>query len=220
MAKQRIMTTFLLSLASLALVATATAYDHDSDHEKRDVRRVVVVGDDGEEATLTLDGGKLRVKAVSDGDVEIHEIDIAEIGVMVDEILGDVLGGLEDVFGEMAENNIEVRCEDENRLVISGDGHTTTLDVEEMMEELHETLEDVFTELEAEFGDIGGAHFGEHAHERHERHERHEAPSWQDDDRDDAEGEAEALREEIAQMRREIRKLRDEIKRAGRSGGR
>ncbi len=125
------------------LAATATFAGDDGGK-----RNVVIVGDNGEKATLTLDGSRLTVTAEEDGDISVREVDLAEIAAMVDDALAGAMVGMEAALDALAESDIEVRVDPEHRVVVHADGASTAIDLDEVMAAVSEAMDGIAVELD------------------------------------------------------------------------
>lgn len=118
-------------------------------------RNVVVVGENGEKATFTLDGSRLTVTAEEGDDISVREVDLAEIAAMVDDALAGAMAGMEAALDALAESDIEVRMDPDHQLVVRADGESTTIDLDEVMAAVAAAMDDIAVEFDADAADDG-----------------------------------------------------------------
>lgn len=128
----------LLVCALLLTLATAAL---GGDHPSH--RNVVIVGDDGEKATVTLDGSRLTVTAQDGDDVSVKEIDLAEVAHLVGDALDDALAGLGVALDELGDTDVDVRVDADHRVVVRSGDETTTIDLAEVMASVSGALADL-----------------------------------------------------------------------------
>jgi hypothetical protein len=144
-----VMARFRILVACLTLLTTVAAFAGDDGGK----HNVVVVGDDGDKATFTIDGSRLTVTAEDGDDITVKEIDLAEISALVDDALDGALVGLESALDALAESDIQVRVDPEHRIVVSADGETTTIDLQEMMDAVSAAMDKVEVETDDQSAD-------------------------------------------------------------------
>lgn len=137
------MTRFRILVAGVALLASVAAFAGDDGP-----RNVVIVGENGEKATLTLDGSRLTVTAEEGDDVSIREVDLAEVAAMVDEALEGAMVGLQAALDGLAEQDIQVRVDPDHQVVVAADGQTTTIDLDEIMNAVAQAMDDISVDIE------------------------------------------------------------------------
>jgi hypothetical protein len=118
-------------------------------------RNVVVVGDNGEKATFTLDGTRLTVTAEEGDDISVKEVDLAEIATMVEDALSGAMVGMSAALDALAASDIQVRVDPEHQLVVQADGKSTTVDLDEVMNALSAAMDDVAVEFDDHGADEG-----------------------------------------------------------------
>ena len=177
MARFRILISALVAALCVVAAAAATAGD---DYQKRSV---VIVGEDGEKATLTFDGSRLTVTAQDGDDISVHEVDLAEIAGLLDEAIEGAMAGVQAAFDALAAQNIEVKIEPEHRVVVNADGTTTTVDLDAVMAAVAGAMENLATDIETA-DEISG---------------------------DEISGDEAQLQQEIEELREEIARLRSEL---------
>ena len=105
----RLRTTVLCILTVFALTAVALA-DSVPDH---DGGRLVVIGENGDHATVTLDGSRLHVVTVEDGDVAVHEFDFTLLGEIFDDAFGAALEGVDEALDALEDQDLNISfCDD------------------------------------------------------------------------------------------------------------
>jgi hypothetical protein len=125
---------FALLLLLIALPAAATAAD-------RNDRSFVVVGDDGDRVSLTIEGGELTLVTDEDGRTSVRIVDLEQIGTLVSQ-------GLEDALAAVRDMQLEVHMGGDNMLAFSHDDETVELDVNALVQEIGEMLQHGFAEVE------------------------------------------------------------------------
>jgi hypothetical protein len=143
------MTRFRIIVAGLAIMAAAAAHAGDDGGK----RNVVIVGENGEKATLTLDGSRLTVTSQDGDDISVKEVDLGEIASMVDSALSDAMVEVQAAFDSLAEKDLEVRVDPEHQLVVKADGETTTIDLDEVMNAVTQALDGVAIESAGDSAD-------------------------------------------------------------------
>lgn len=123
----------------LALVSVTAAFAGDDGAK----RNVVIVGDDGDKATISIDGSLLTVTAEDGDDITVKEIDLAEIAALVGDALDEAMVGLDSALDELAASDIQVRVDPEHRIVVDADGETTTIDLHEVMDAVAAAMDHV-----------------------------------------------------------------------------
>lgn len=145
------MTRLSILVLGLALLAGHPALGGDDGGK----RNVVVVGENGEKATFTLDGSRLTVTAEEGDDISVQEVDLAEIAAMVDDALAGAMVGMEAALDALAESDIEVRMDPDHQLVVRADGESTTIDLDEVMAAVAAAMDDIAVEFDADTADEG-----------------------------------------------------------------
>ncbi len=137
------MTRLRILVAGVALLASVAAFAGDDGP-----RNVVIVGENGEKATLTLDGSRLTVTAEEGNDISVHEVDLAEVAAMVDEALEGAMVGLQAALDGLAEQDIQVRVDPDHQFVVEADGQTTSIDLDEIMNAVAQAMDDISVDIE------------------------------------------------------------------------
>lgn len=191
-------TLLLATCGVLVAAAPALARDRDDAVDRRETRRVVIVGDDGQEATVTLDGSRLRVIATDGDEVQVEEIDLSEIGALVNEAITEAMRGVNDALDHLADHDFSMHVSPERRIRVESDMADLEFDMDEILAEVEASVNEAMRELQRELDS--------HADRDRHRHER-VAPGRVAEDEEMA-----GLREEIDALQREIRQLRAEIR--------
>lgn len=76
--------------AGMFLAATITAAGEPQQHQ------LVVVGDDGEHVTVTLDGSALEIVSIVDGEVDVVAFDFSLLESVIDDALENVIAEFKD----------------------------------------------------------------------------------------------------------------------------
>jgi len=129
---------FLVSGASLAAVV-------DEEDLDRDTRQVILVDEDGDRVTISLEEGPV-LRIVSAKDDEVVEIDLSDIEKVVAEAVDSVNEALED----MSEVQVDIQLGRHNRCLVHDDQDNVVIDVGEIIEGIGRTLEHTFVGLERE----------------------------------------------------------------------
>jgi hypothetical protein len=188
-------TAVLLVWALAIMAATALA----GVPVREDPAAIAVVADDGRNLILHLDdGGWLRiVEEGGDGSGQTVEIDLSQLGSVVQDAMGEVqqaLRGLEDL-------QIDLQLgADANRMHILDDEDEIFIDLGGMISEITGSIAESLADLDCEgILDLDGRRGLQR--ERRDRDRR-------DLDRRELEENIERMREEIARLQRELRRLR------------
>jgi hypothetical protein len=136
-------------VAGFVLFAAAVAFAGDDGGK----HNVVIVGENGEKATLTLDGSRLTVTAEEGDDISVKEVDLAEIATMVDDALAGAMVGVQAAFDALAEKDIQVRVDPEHQIIVDADGETTTIDLDEVMDAVAAAMDKVAVEYDESSAD-------------------------------------------------------------------
>jgi antitoxin component of MazEF toxin-antitoxin module len=136
-------------VAGLFLFAAAVAFAGDDGGK----HNVVIVGENGEKATLTLDGSRLTVTAEEGDDISVKEVDLAEIATMVDDALAGAMVGVQAAFDALAEQDIQVRVDSEHQIVVEADGETTKIDLDEVLDEVAAAMDQAAREFDEDSAD-------------------------------------------------------------------
>jgi len=171
-------------ILSLVLVASlAVAGERDCQ------QRLVIVGDDGNEATVTFNGNRLRVVATEDGNSSVHEFDFSCLEGLIDEAVTSAMAGLEAAFEDLERQEISIGMDGPDQIVISHGDQTAAFNLEVLAAELERTLADIHLDFGREL----------------EPDEFVQITSEQD--------EAEQLREELDNLKAELARLRSDLQR-------
>lgn len=133
------MLTARILVCALALTFASAALAGDPASQ----RNVVIVGDDGGKATITLDGSRLTVTTEDGDDVAVKEIDLEQVAGLIDGALDEALAGLDAAFDELAEADIDVRVAPDHRVMVRSGDKTTTIDLAEVMSSVSAALGDI-----------------------------------------------------------------------------
>jgi hypothetical protein len=174
--------TILTTAAILALALTGTAL---ADDDPATNHRMVILGDGGDHATVTLDGSHLQVVSVESGVHRVHEIDLSMLGAIIDGAVSNALSQLDREFTG------EIEVDADHQVHIRRDHGTHTIDLSGVAARLEASLAHLHAELDREFG---------HWDADHEDEERDEAAELRE--------ELDALKQELRDLRRALRDLR------------
>jgi diacylglycerol kinase family enzyme len=118
-------------------------------------RNVVVVGENGEKATFTLDGSRLTMTAEEGDDISVREVDLAEIAALVDDALAGAMVGMEAALDALAESDIQVHVDPDHRIVVQADGESTSIDLAAVMDAVSAAMQEMAGEFDADAADEG-----------------------------------------------------------------
>jgi len=138
------MTRLRILVAGFALFAAVAAFAGDDGGK----RSVVIVSENGEKATLSLDGSRLTVTAEEGDDISVKEVDLAEIATMADDALAGAMVGVQAAFDALAERDIQVRIDPEHQIVVEADGEITKIDLDEVMAAVAEAMDEIAVEFD------------------------------------------------------------------------
>jgi len=168
----------LLLVASLAVAG-----------ERDCQQRLVIIGDDGDEATVTFTGNRLQVVAIEDGSRSVHEFDFSCLEGLIDEAVNSAMAGLETAFEDLERQDISISLEDANQIVISHGDQIAAFNLEILAAQLEQTL----ANINFDFGrELGGSEFVHGA---------------------DEQSETEQLREELDNLKAELARLQSDLQR-------
>ncbi len=170
---------FTLILGAALLAAPFALADADGSGN-----RVIVIGNDGEHATVTLDGNHLQVVSVEDGDVSVHEIDFSHLSEIIDGAVSAAMEGLDEVFDE----ELNIRVDSDNMIHMSHGDQACAVNISVLAQELSNTLAEVHRNVGRELKHTRRVHHG------------HEQETTED------------LKAELDQLRAELDRLKDELK--------
>lgn len=152
-------------------------------------QRVVIVGEDGDEATVTLTGSRLQVVTIEDGDQAVHEFDFSCLGGLIDEAVTSAMVGLESALEDLEREEISIHMDDMDQIVISHGDQVAAFNLQVLAAQLEQTLAHFHVDLERELGAIEFV------------------------DGADEQDEAEQLREELDNLKAELDRLRGDLQR-------
>ncbi len=118
-------------------------------------------------------------------------IDTDEMNEMVAEVLQETMEGMDEVFQELEELQLEVRLGQDNQLSIETDDQMWEVNLDVIFHELGEALETAFDEIDTD-------DWSDHK-------------SWVIDD-SDFEVDHEELAEELDELKKELKRLKNELK--------
>jgi len=180
--KNSLIPRFLLVLTAVFLLSLpAVAEDPDVDEDK------IVVRSGGHHLTVDKDGDVLRIVSLEDGDEQIVELNLSEVGVMVNDAMAD----MGDMLAELDDLQMSFNLGEDNRLSLAHDDAHWELDLDEIMAQVGVALEGMGDEFD----------MGEWTHNSRRHH-------FETSD-DDLKDELKALRDEVRDLRRELDKVRE-----------
>jgi hypothetical protein len=187
------LTLILLALALPAMLLAAEP-ETDKDSDKND-STVVIIGDDGEELTLSLEDGELTVVTSENGKTTTHIVDMEVMGLLAADAVDEAMVGMEGVFEELQDMQFQFRMGQDNRLNLSYDDTEFELDMDQVMAQ-------VASAVELGLQEINTAEWTEHR------------SRWDEVSDDELRDELDNLKDEMEDLRRELRRLqKDEKKR-------
>ncbi len=175
------MTTRIIFLIfSVSLLAAPLALAGDD----QDSRRVVVIGDDGEHTTLTINGNRMKVVASDGSDVTVHEFDFSQLGELINSTVSAAMAGLED--------DLSIQLDDEMLQVTHGD-QACAVNMEIVAQELRHSLANLHEHLNFNMSNA-------HAHAQDRDHEL--------SDTEELQAELDRLKAELGNLREELDEIR------------
>ena len=176
---------FSIWLILTLVLATSLAFAGERDCQQR----LVIVGDDGDEATVTFSGNRLQVVAIEDGDRTVHEFDFSCLEGLIDEAVTSAMAGLEAAFEDLEQQEISIGMDGPDQIVISHGDQMASFNLEVLAAQLERTLADIHLDFDLELEP------DEFVHDANERNE------------------AEQLREELDNLKAELARLQSDLQR-------
>ncbi len=187
-------TSLTLILMTMALPALLFAGEPETDKRSdKDESNVIIIGDDGEEISLSLEDGELTVITKEDGKTTTHIMDMDAMGLFAADAVDEALIGMEDVFDELQDMQIQFRMGQDNRLNLSYADTEFELDMDQVMAQ-------VASAVELGLQEINTAEWTEHR------------SRWDEVSDDELRDELDNLKDEMEELRRELRRLQKEEK--------
>ncbi len=186
-----IRTAMTLALMALALPSLLLAAEPETDKKSdTDESSVVIIGDDGEEISLSLEDGELTVVTTEDGKTTTHIMDMDAMGVLAADAVDDAFLGMEDVFEELQDMQFQVRMGQDNRLNLSYADTEFELDMDQVMAQ-------VASAVQLGLQEINTAEWTDHR------------SRWDEVSDDELRDELDNLKDEMEELRRELRRLQN-----------
>ncbi|MDX2473301.1 MAG: hypothetical protein QNL91_06285 [Candidatus Krumholzibacteria bacterium] len=184
--------TLILMTLALPAMLLATEPENDKDSQKND-STVVIIGDEGEELTLSLEDGELTVVTSENGKTTTRIMDMEAMGFLAADAVDEALVGMEGVFEELQDMQFQFRMGQDNRLNLSYDDTEFELDMDQVMAQ-------VASAVELGLQEINTAEWTEHR------------SRWDEVSDDELRDELDNLKDEMEDLRRELRRLQKEEK--------
>ncbi len=178
----------MLALLVMALPGLLLA-DEPCDKKSDDCNStMVIIGDDGEEVTVTLEDGELTIISTDDDNTTTHIMDMDAIGMMANDHFGDVMVDVGDVLEELEDMQIQFRMGQDNRMNLSFDDSEFELDLDAVMEQVSSAVQ------------LGLAEFDTAEWTTH-------SDRWDEVSDDELRDELDNLKDEMKELRRELKRL-------------
>ncbi len=190
-------TTFRTALALILMALTLPALlgaaepenDETSDEQKS---TVVIIGEDGEELTVTLGDGELTIVTTEDGEISTSIMDMDAVGLLVEDSLDLAMLEMDGVLEHLQDMQFQVRMGADNRLNLNYAESEFELDLDQIMTQ-------VAAAVQLGLDEIDTAEWASHGHR------------WDDEATDDElRDELDTLKDEMKELRRELRRLQKE----------
>ncbi len=170
------------------LLAAEPAIDAGSDKAGSSV---VILGDDGQEITLTLKDGAFTMISTEDGETTTSIVDVEGMGLLAADAVDEALVGMEGVFEQLQEMQIQFRMGQDNRLNLSYDDTEFELDLDQIMTQ-------VASAVQLGLQEINTADWSSHR------------SRWDEVSDDELRNELDTLKDEMKELRRELQRLQQE----------
>lgn len=179
----------VLALLVMAMPALLLAAEPDDDKKSADEKTtMVIIGDDGDEVTLTLDEGALTVISTEDGNTTTTVMDVDAMGLLAADAIDGALLEMGDVFAEMEDMQFQFRMGQDNRMNLSFDDSEFELDLDQIMTQVASAVQMGLSEINTE--------------EWTSHHGR-----WDEVSDDELRDELDNLKDEMKELRRELKRL-------------
>jgi hypothetical protein len=184
--------TLILLCLALPTMLLAAEPETDKNSDKND-STVVIIGDDGEELSLSLEDGELTVVTSENGKTTTHIVDMEVMGLLAADAVDEAMVGMEGVFEELEDMQIQFRMGQDNRLNLSYADTEFELDMDQVMAQ-------VASAVELGLQEINTAEWTDHR------------SRWDEVSDDELRDELDNLKDEMEDLRRELRRLQKETK--------
>ena len=186
----------VLALILMALPAVLLADEPQADmanpkSSDADRSTVVILGDDGEEVTITLEDGTLTMISQENGKTSTRIMDMEAVGLLAADAVDGALMGMEDVFAELEDMQFQFRMGQDNRMNLSFDDSEFELDLDQVMTQ-------VASAVQVGLSEINTSEWASHQ------------ARWDDVSDDELRDELDSLKDEMKELRRELRRLKDQ----------
>ena len=183
----------VLCLFACALPGVLLAAEPERKDKNKDASEptVVVLGDDGEQLTLTLTDGQLTIITDQDGHSRTSILDMEAMGLLAADAVDEALVGFEDVLAEIGRMQFQYRAGQDNRVNLSFDDTEFELDLDQVMAQVSSAVQLGLAEINT----------GDWASSR---------GRWDDVSDDELKDELENLRSEMKELQRELQRLKQE----------
>lgn len=179
----------LLGLILPALVLGAEPDNNKDDRQQDETRStMVILGDDGEELTLTIDDGALTVVSTDDGETTTSIVDLEAVGLIAADAVEEALAEMDDVFAELEDMQFQFRMGQDNRLNLSYDDTDFELDLDQILTQVASAVQMGLDEINTS--------------EWTSQNNR-----WDGVSDNDLRDELDNLKDEMKELRRELRRL-------------
>lgn len=181
-----------LALLTITLPGVLLAAEPDKDLKSDpDDARIVILGDDGEELTVTLANGALTVISTEDGCTTTRIMDMEAMGLLAADAVEEAMSGMDDVLAELDDLQLDMHMGQDNRLNLKLDDTEFELDLDQIVSQVASAVQSGLDEIDtSDWTDQRGR--------------------WDDVSDDELRTELDSLKDEMEELRRELRRLQQE----------
>ena len=187
----RILATLLAMVVLAGPAAARSGTPDKTDKSTRDDSRIVVIDDDGEQTTLTLENGELTVVTTDGDETETRIINLEAMGLLAGDIMDEAQVDLAGLLKEIESMQFQCRLGQDNRLNLSFDDSEFELDLDQVMAQVASAVQLGLSEIRTS--------------EWTSRSNR-----WDEVSDDELRDELENLKVEMQELRKELQNLQKE----------
>jgi len=182
-------TRFILALSILAVLSQpASAISAEPEpHDTKPVSTAACNGD--QDVTVSLDKGVLTVVSTEKGKTSTRVVDLEAASVLAADVVDDTLAGMDDVFDQLADLQLQCRLGQDNRLNLTFEDTDFELDLDQIMAQVASAVQSGLQEIDTS--------------EWTSQHDR-----WDDDSDEELQSELADLKAEMEDLRTELRALK------------
>lgn len=137
---------YFLALGLAVLLPTVTSAAEPGTETAKS--SVVVKDGNGGDVTVSLDKGMLTMISTEDGHTSTRVVDLQAAGLLASDAIEGALAGLDDVFDELADLQLQFRLGQDNRLNLSYDDTDLELDLDQVMTQIASAVQSGLQELD------------------------------------------------------------------------